>query len=143
MNNNVDGPDTALGLLEHMFDVEMRFVRGGANDKDLLATAFHNNVVIHEPKSLPYAGDWTGLDELSALFRKMRETWSDMAVENLQATRNGDTVFMACTLSMTCRVNGIKIVQPFAEVLRFEAGLLIEATPFYYDTDEIVSILAR
>jgi ketosteroid isomerase-like protein len=143
MNKAVDGLDTALGLLEHMFDVEMRFVRGSADDKDLLATAFHKDVVIHEPRSLPYAGDWTGLDELSTLFRKMQETWSDMAVDNLQAVSDGDTVFMACTLSMTCRVNGIKIVQPFAEMLRFEAGLLIEATPFYYDTEEIVSTLAR
>jgi hypothetical protein len=143
MNRTIDGPDTALGLLEHMFDVEMRFVRGNADDQDLLATAFHKDVVIHEPKSLPYAGDWTGLAELGALFRKMRETWSDMAVENLQAARSGDTVLMTCTLSMTCRANGLKIVQPFAEHLRFQAGLLIEATPFYYDTDEIVSILGR
>ncbi len=132
---------TAMQLLERMFEVEMKFIQSGSDEVEALAEAFHPNVVVHEPASLPYPGDWKGLEGVGALFRKMREVWSDMKVEDLTAAREGDTVFMACTLHLTCRTRGVAIKQPFAEVLRFQGERLIEATPFYYDTSEIVSAL--
>lgn len=136
-----DNRRTAMELLERMFEVEMRFVKSDANDLDQLADAFHPDVVIHEPGSLPYAGDWVGLEGVGALFRRMREVWSDLSVDGLEAARVGDTVFMACTLSLTSRVNGATIKQPFAETLHFADDLLIDGTPFYYDTAEIVTAL--
>ena len=132
---------TAMELLENMFEVEMRFLQSGSESLDVLASAFHAEVVVHEPQSLPYAGDWTGLDGVGTLFRKMREIWSDVTVESLQAAQNDDMVFMSCTLSLTSRANGATIKQPFAEVLRFKDDRLIEGTPFYYDTSEILAIL--
>lgn len=95
----------------------------------------------YEPQSLPYAGDWNGLDGVGALFRKMREIWSDVAVEDLQTAQNDNVVFMSCMLSLTSRATGATIIQPFAEVLRFKDDRLIEGTPFYYDTGEILAIL--
>jgi ketosteroid isomerase-like protein len=130
-----------MQLLERMFEVEMKFIQSGSNDVGALAEAFHSDVVVHEPVSLPYRGDWKGLEGVGALFHRMREVWSDMRVEDLTAAREGDTIFMACTLHMTCRTSGVAITQPFAEVLRFQDERLIEGTPFYYDTSEIVSAL--
>lgn len=133
---------SAMELLERMFAVEMRFLQQDEADLDLLATAFHPDVVVHEPDSLPYAGDWCGLDGIGRLFRTMRATWSDLSVDGLQAAKTGDTVFMTCTLRLTARSSGRTITQPFAEVLRFEDGRLIEGTPFYYDTAAIAAALA-
>jgi ketosteroid isomerase-like protein len=139
----LDDQVTALELLEHMFEVEMRFLKSDADDVSLLARAFHRDVVVHEPASLPYAGDWRGLEGIGALFQRMREVWSDVRVENLEAVRSGDTVFMACTLHLTSRANGTAVEQPFAEVLRFADGLLLDGTPFYHDTSEIVAALGE
>jgi len=141
MNENAEIRLTAMQLLERMFEVEMKFIRSGSDDVNALAEAFHPGVVVHEPTSLPYPGDWKGLDGVGALFQNMREVWSDMKVEDLTAAREGDTVFMACTLHLTCRTSGVAIKQPFAEVLHFQGERLIEATPFYYDTSEIISAL--
>ena len=141
MSDNTRIPSTAMQLLERMFEAEMKFIQSGSNDVEELAEVFHPDVVVHEPASLPYPGDWKGLEGVGSLFRNMREVWSDMRVEGLTAAREGDTVFMACTLHMTCRTNGAAIKQPFAEVLRFQDERLIEGTPFYYDTGEIVSAL--
>jgi hypothetical protein len=132
---------TALEMLAHMFDVEMRYIKQDSDDLNLLAQAFHPEVVIHEPSSLPYAGEWIGLPKLGELFRTMRETWIDMSVEGLTAARDGDNIFMACILTLTGRRNGKTIRQPFAESLRFKEGLLIEGTPFYHDTAEILAAL--
>jgi len=133
---------SATSLLARMFDVELRFLQSEAADLALLATAFHPEVVVHEPRSLPYAGDWRGLEGIGALFRKMREVWNSLSVEGLKATRDGDTVFMTCTLRLTSRETGRSIAQPFAEVLRFKESRLIEGMPFYYDTVEIVAAIA-
>ncbi|CAD5299340.1 conserved hypothetical protein [Bosea sp. 62] len=133
---------SAMELLERMFAVEMRFLQQDEADLDLLATAFHPDVVVHEPASLPYAGDWRGLGGIGRLFRTMREIWSDLSVDGLQPAKTGDTVFMSCTLRLTARINGRTITQPFAEVLRFEDGRLIEGTPFYFDTAAIRAALA-
>ncbi|MGE7473174.1 nuclear transport factor 2 family protein [Bosea sp. NPDC003192] len=133
---------SAMDLLDRMFAVELRFLQQDEADLDLLATAFHPDVVVHEPASLPYAGNWRGLDGIGRLFRTMRETWSDLSVDGLQAARTGDVVFMTCTLRLTARSSGRTLTQPFAEVLRFEGGRLIEGTPFYFDTAEIGSALA-
>lgn len=141
MDKPLDRRRTGMELLENMFEVEMRFLQSGSESLDMLAGAFNVEVVVHEPQSLSYAGDWKGLDGVGALFRKMREIWSDVAVENLQAAQNDCMVFMSCTLSLTSRANGATIKQPFAEVLRFKDDRLIEDTRFYHDTCEILAIL--
>ncbi|MBB2971131.1 nuclear transport factor 2 family protein [Mesorhizobium sp. RMAD-H1] len=131
--------NTAMQLLERMFEVEMKFLKSDTKDVKMLAAAFHNDVVVHEPASLPYAGDWQGLEGIGALLRKMGEIWSNVEVEDLAAARTGDTVFMTCTLHLVSRARGTVIKQPFAEVLRFRNGLLLDGTPFYYDTCELAA----
>ncbi|MGK9165647.1 nuclear transport factor 2 family protein [Inquilinus limosus] len=138
-----DDRHSAMRLLGRMFEVELAFLSAKSEDPDVLATAFHPDVVVHEPASLPYAGDWRGLAGIGALFRRMREVWSDIGVDRLEAVRTGDTVFMTCTLHLTARRSGGGITQPFAEVLRFRDDLLIEGTPFYYDTGALTALLAR
>ena len=143
MDKALERQSTAMELLENMFDVEMRFLQSGSGNIEMLTGAFHSDVVVHEPQSLPYSGDWSGLEGIAALFHKMQESWSNVAVENLEAAQNDDIVFMSCTLSLTSRANGVTIRQPFAEVLRFRDGRLFEGTPFYYDTSEILAALAK
>jgi ketosteroid isomerase-like protein len=141
MNMNSGAQRAAMQLLNRMFEVEMRFLKSDAKDVSMLASAFHKSVVVHEPASLPYAGDWRGLEGMGELFRRMSDAWSDVRVEDLEALKSDNTVFMACTLYLTSRANGATIKQPFAEVLRFKDGLLLEGTPFYYDTSEVAAAL--
>ena len=141
MDQRVAEGDSALEALRRMFDVELRFLASPTNDAGMLAEAFHPDVVVHEPRSLPYAGDWRGLDGIAALLRRMSELWSDIAVADMDAARSGDTVFMACRLRLVARAGGATLERPFAEVLRFRDGLLLDGTPFYHDTAEITALL--
>ena len=142
MAERINGWQTAEQLLAHMFEVELGFMRSGSQDASGLARAFHPEVVVHEPASLPYAGDWEGLEGVAALLRKMGEVWSDFRVEDMEAMRKGDTVFVSGTLHMKSRATGAEIAQPFAEVLHFKDDLLLDGTPFYYDTGEMVAALS-
>lgn len=130
----------AKSLLDRMFEAEFRYMRGEAGVA-CLAEAFHPDVVVHEPASLPYAGDWCGLDGVAALIRMMGDIWADMSLGDMTATYSGDTLFMTAPITLIARANEKTVIQPFAEVLRFEDGLVIEATPFYSDTHAIVMAL--
>ncbi len=132
----------AQRLLHHMFEVEMGFMQSPGADVASLGRAFHPDVVIHQPASLPYGGDWRGLSGAGALFRRMGAIWADMAVEGMEATMQGDTVFMTCRLRLVARAGGRAAVQPFAQLLRFRDGLLVDGTPFYHDTAALLGLLA-
>lgn len=141
MSTTATDQDTAMQLVKHMLDVEMNFLDSEAKDIETLASAFHRDVVIHEPASLPYAGDWRGLEGVAALIRSMSNTWSDVRVDDLVVARSGDTIFTTCTLNVTSRTTGVVVTQPFAQVLRFKDALLLDGTPFYFDSSELVAAI--
>ena len=141
MHERHDRDVPALQLLERMFEAELDYIAADDPDPRMLASVFHPDVVVHEPASLPYAGDWRGLKGLGALFLEMKRTWREIGVAGLRAARDGDTVFMACSLTLTARATGRVITQPFAEALRFEDGRLVDGTPFYFDTQGLLEAL--
>jgi hypothetical protein len=72
-----------------MLSAEFNFMKGGGIDQHILAEAFHPEVVVHEPGSLPYAGDWVGLDGAASLMRAMNDARAEMAVDGLEV--HGDS----------------------------------------------------
>ncbi|NIC06162.1 nuclear transport factor 2 family protein [Halomonas sp. DX6] len=130
-----------MQMLERMFQVEMAFMQSESKDVRLLADAFHPDVVVHEPTSLPYSGDWIGLEGIAGLMQQMNRAFSKVAVEDLSCAGSPAKLYVSSTLHLTARASGISITQPFSQILRFENGLLIEGTPFYFDTAEIDAIL--
>jgi len=131
----------ALRLLEPMFAAEFGFMSSQPPDRSLLAAAFDPDVIVHEPATLPYSGDWRGLDGVAALITRMGEVWSEMEVRDLQAVRDGDLVHMACTLRLVSRATTRQVTQPFAEVLVFKDGRLLNGRPFYSDTAELLAAI--
>ncbi|MBB4477848.1 nuclear transport factor 2 family protein [Rhizobium etli] len=97
--------NTAMQLLELMFQVELDFLNSDKTDAEALARAFHPDVVVHEPASLPYSGDWRGLTGI--VLRVMSQVWSDVAVEDLAAAQSEDLVFMTW-LRLTSRARGAR-----------------------------------
>ena len=132
---------TCQVIVERMFSVEMAYLASDRKDVRLLAEAFSEDVVIHEPGSLPYSGQWRGLERLAALFAKMNEVWSKMQVDDLLVTGSCELVHLSCRLTMTSRATGRTATQPFAECLRFSEGRLVEGIPIYYDTQELLGLI--
>ncbi len=133
---------TARQLLDRMFEAEMACL-AHSGDTRFLAEAFDTEVVVREPESLPYRGEWRGHDGVGALFKAMNRVWSSIAVEDMRCARDEDRVFMACTLRLTARTRNVTVSQPFAQSLRFRQGLLLEAIPFYYDTAALIEALGE
>lgn len=141
MLERVNGWLSADELLSQVLEAEHAFIRSGGRDVYGLARAFHPSVVMREPASLPHAGDWEGLDGVAALLRRWAGLWRDGRLEDRNCLRRADTVMVSATLRLTARATGRVIVQPYCCVLHFEDDLLPDATPFYYDTAEILAAL--
>jgi ketosteroid isomerase-like protein len=141
MNQTNNTTTEAMAILTRMFKAEMQFMESAQEDLSGIARIFHPDIVVHEPASLPYAGDWQGHESLGRLFKSMHNVWSSMNVENMRATIDDDILFMCCTLVTTARKSRKEVRQPFAEILKIKDGQVIEGTPFYYDTAEICRAL--
>jgi len=106
MNDSLsDNSTKATEILNRMFETEMEFMRSDGNDFSGIKSAFHPGIVVQEPASLPYPGDWCGFEELGRLFKTMYNTCSSMNIENMLATLDGDTLFMGCNLVATARLS--------------------------------------
>ena len=132
---------TCQAIVERMFSAEMAYLASDRKDLRILAEAFSEDVVIHEPSSLPYSGEWRGLEGLTALFARMNEVWSKLEVNDLLVTGSCDLVHLTCRLTVTSRATGRTVTQPFAECLSFREGRLVEGIPFYYDTHELLGLI--
>ncbi len=73
----------------------------------------------------------------------MGAAWSQVQLGPITSVRDGDTVMMSSVIHLTARTSGARIQQPFAEVLRFDEGRLIEGTPFYHDTAQLMKALGN
>ncbi|MBW7454756.1 nuclear transport factor 2 family protein [Paenibacillus sepulcri] len=142
MNNAFSDNNTkAMEILNRMFTAEMEFMRSDGSDFSGIKSAFHPDIVVHEPTSLPYPGDWRGYEALGRLFKIMHNSWNSMNTENMLATLDGDTLFMGCTLVATARHSDIEIRLPFAQILKIKDNLVIEGFPYYFDTVAINTAL--
>lgn len=131
----------AMEILNKMFHAEMQFMQTDRKNKDEMKAIFHPDIVIHEPEYLPYAGDWCGYEELGRLWHEMSKYWESMKVENLIAMSDNEKLLLSCSLTLVSRSSGEQITQPFSQYLELKNGLVVEATPFYFDTAQINEIL--
>lgn len=117
--------------------VETLYARARAGDWDGVEALLSPDLVIHEPASLPFGGDWTGRDALRRLFARVMGTWNDPRVE--VETIVGDDRYVVALLrfTMTSKVTGRTFTQPVAEVSVIEAGLIREMRIHYFDTTEV------
>jgi hypothetical protein len=131
----------AMDLIERMFQAELQYMQTDGETNREMKSVFHPEIVVHEPEFLPYAGDWSGYTELGKLWSTMNKYWKSMKVENVKATIDEESLFLNCTLSLIARDSSQLLTQPFSEYLRLQNGLIVEATPFYFDTAQINEVL--
>lgn len=139
--NHTANHEQGLTMLAAMLKVESDFIEMEREDHSGIATVFHPEIKLQEPSSLPYAGLWEGHTGIGRLFKAMRDTWASLRGEDLRVFMVEDILFMFCTMIGQPRGSDQEIRQPFAQVLRIRDGLIIECTPFYFDTAAINSVL--
>jgi ketosteroid isomerase-like protein len=134
---------TPRTIVERMFSVEMAFLNSDRKDLRPLTRAFAVDVLVREPQSLPYRGDWAGIEGIAELMARMNDVWSDMSIDELDVAGSQGRIYLSCKLTVVSRASGKTVTQPFCERLHFRDGLLVEGIPFYYDTQALLDVIAE
>lgn len=135
------GMQTPVAALQRLYAAEERYIASGRDDFAPIAATLHPEAVLYEAESLPYGGEWRGHDGFERFFAVMAETWSSVAVQDVEFIEQGDTVVVLLTMEARARATGTFVRSPLCQVVRVRDGLPIEIRPFYWDTAAINAAL--
>lgn len=127
----------ALNLiaLQRFYDTEMRFIAGGGTDFDDLAACLHPEAVfVHGPSS-PFAGRWSGLDEIAEMFRLLAGTYATGNDLRLRyyVDDDSDEVAVYMALRVASRATGTTFELRLGQFVAFDGGLIRTFTTYYLD----------
>ncbi len=101
----------------------------------------HPDFRVVEAESLPFAGVYNGVEGLKELASTVFTLFSEFAPKPLVFTAGADHVMAWIKLGLTGAESGKRIETEMIEVFKFEGDKLIEIRPFYFDSDQINSIV--
>lgn len=115
-------------------------------DLDAYLTTCHPEVVIREPDSLPYGGEYRGLDGFERHAVRWLRTWGSLQPgdeRKLNAIFHDadDTVIVRWQLRARAPGTEAALDAPMVGVYRMHEGELVEAQMFYADTATVLRFL--
>jgi hypothetical protein len=84
------------------------------------------NILMHEPKSLPFGGTYRGLVDFKRFYAKVRDYYDFNTWELIDVIAQGDIVFSTSRV----RVAGQPVTMHIAERFRFSGETLVEVRVF-------------
>ena len=113
------------------------YAHAGAGEWDAVAALMSDDLVIHEPPSLPFGGEWRGRDALHRLFVAVMATWLDPVVEIDAIVGDDRHVVALLRFTMTSRATGERFTQHVAEVSEIADGRVTAMRIHYFDSAEV------
>jgi uncharacterized protein len=130
--------------LRRFYAAEERYVASGGEDFAAVAEILHPDVVVVSAASLPYGGEWRGIEQFRRFMEAFGAAWDELEVEDPAFVEFGDdTVIVLLTMKARSRDTGEAIHAPLCQINRFRDGLLAEVRPFYWDTAETNRVLGH
>ncbi len=90
-----------------------------------------------EAASLPYAGEYEGVDGFLRLVRRVFTTFADINVAIQDYIAEGEHVVVLATMSGKRKKDGESFEMPITEIWQVLDGRIMEIRPFYFDTQEV------
>jgi uncharacterized protein len=126
----------------------IRSLFGGVEERDLRTylAAWHPEVVIREPGSLPYGGEYRGLEGVRRHAAGFMQTWEalqprDERKLNAIFIDAGDHVIARWRLKARVPDGEGTLDMPMVGVYKLRDGKLVEAQMFYWDTAAVLRFL--
>lgn len=91
-------------------------------------------VVAYQAASLPYGGEYHGLEGFARMAAAITRTWEDFQVEPSVFVASGDRVVVLTTMRGHRPGSRTAWAMPMAEVWTLTGGRVTEVRPFYWDT---------
>ncbi len=132
---------SALEAVTQFYAAEAAFMAADTPDFGPVAATLDEACLLHEPKSLPYGGEWRGHDGFERWMRLFKDTWVSMDVSGSEMFTQGDVVFSASHVFATARATGQKVDWALLQRFQIRGGKLLELKPFHWDTAALLKSL--
>jgi ketosteroid isomerase-like protein len=128
-------------LLDRFYEAEVRYIAAGGAargaDFSEMAACLHPDVVMHQGPSVPFPGDWVGVNEVERFFAVLAETWVDMEILDVTYFVGEDGVAIRMRGVLTSRATGLTVDMPVGQFITFREGLIRDWTVLYDDPVEV------
>ena len=129
------------GLLDSFYAAEVRYISAGGAaagaDFSEMASHFHQNVVVHQGPTVPYGGDWRGIDGVERFFAVHSQTWETLDLSDIGYFEGESGVAVTLRMRAIARRTGRSVDTRTAGFLTFEGGLIRDFTVFYLDPVQV------
>lgn len=132
-----------LDTLRRFYAAEALYLAAAEDDRDFapLASTLDPDVVLRQPASLPYGGEWRGHAGFEAWMRAFATQWAAMAVTGSEFFPVGDVIVTRSHVHATHKPTGRSVAWPLLQYFKFREGRVVELWPFYWDTATLRSQL--
>jgi ketosteroid isomerase-like protein len=101
----------------------------------------YDQLVMREPASLPYGGEYRGRQGLQQGITAIAGVWKRIQFSDLRYSVGEDMAVVTFTMHGISRVTGRELAMPVCEVWQFREGRAIQVEPFYRDTHAVRGLL--
>jgi ketosteroid isomerase-like protein len=115
-----------------------------AGDWDVVASVLADDFVVEEAPSLPFGGEWKGLEGLKRFFAAMAtQHFDQLDIQPKGAMANEEFVASYFALSGIARLTGRRVAAEIVEIASFKDGKVSRLKPFYFDGPAVIQAFAR
>jgi ketosteroid isomerase-like protein len=134
---------TPFKSLMRFYEAEARYsATGDTGDRSTLLATLHPDIVLYQPESLPYGGEWRGREAFGQWLDAFVQTWVGVTpTDPVFHTCGDDTLVSTVTMHASARATGREIVMPMCQVIRFSDDLPIEWRNFAWDTAKMLDAI--
>ena len=130
--NDIEGTN-AMSAAANAKMIEGLYAAGMA-PKVLFGMVDPDVIVICEAETLPYGGEYRGVEGFKALGQKIFGAFASMKADFHGCTASEDTVVAEITITLTGNKTGKTLACPALEMFKIKDGKIVEIRPFYWDT---------
>jgi hypothetical protein len=128
--------------LNSYYDAEVRYVAaGGAKagaDFSEMAAHLHRDVIGRQGPTVPYSGEWRGIDGLEKFFAIFTETWSSLNLTDIEHFAGPTGLAIQMRMRATSVATGRSFDTLVGHFLIFEDGLIREFNVYYHDPVQVL-----
>lgn len=112
-------------------------VQGGGN-LDAFFADFSDDIVLHEPPSLPYGGEYAGRKMIEFGLAAIMGSFDNFAMQVHNFMGGGEYVAVHASITGQGKITKKTFAMPYIELWRLQNGKITEIKLFYYDTARIL-----
>jgi ketosteroid isomerase-like protein len=139
--------DAARGHIETLnsfYAAEQRYVAAGGfkagADFSEMASHLHPNVVARQGPTVPYPGEWRGIDALQEFFAVFTETWSSLDLSDIQYFQGETGLAILMRMRAISVATGKHMDTLCGHFIIFEDGLIRDFNVFYHDPVHVFEV---